>query len=163
MRQNLQVKELIRKVYDQEYNVYAKSPTKQRKCDFENVVDMLKFAEAELEGVESITLDFDVYINLSDILRAVYLKRLHKNIKNIDLNRCKSVEINNNVSTLVLTCCKSRARKINELKDYDNIKYIIYTKTYKVEALIDYEKVCGLEKPSVGYIVENAKSVKPLL
>lgn len=166
MRKILKVNELIESVKSQEWSVVENRPAKSKKqalCDYENVCDMLDYASAKLKGVESITLDFENYINLGDILKAVYLKQLRPNTKNIELTRCDSVEISNKVETLVLTCCKSRARKINELKEYDNIKYIIFTKTYRVEALIDYNLVVGLDKPNVSYIVKNAKSVKPLI
>ena len=166
MRKKLQVNELIESVRKQEFQVVENRPAtskKQALCDYQNVCDMLDYASEKLQGVESITIDFDNYINLGDILKAVYLKQLRPNTKHIELTRCESVEISNKVETLVLTCCKSRARKINELKEYDNIKYIIFTKTYKVEVLIDYNLVVGLDKPNVSYIVKNAKSVKPLL
>lgn len=166
MRKTLQLNELIESVKNQEWLIVENRPAKSKKqaiCDFENVLDMLDYASEKLQGIESITLDYDNYINLGDVLKAVYLKQLHPNIKDIELYRCDSVEISNKVETLVLTCCKSRARKINELKEYDNIKYIIFTKTHKVEALISYNLVVGLEKPSVSYIVKNAKSVKPLI
>ena len=163
MRKNLTLENLINEVQVQEKNVYLNKPCKQRLCDYENVLDMLAFAKKQLKGVESITVDYDSYINLGDVLKAVYLKRIHKNAKNIEIPRCESVEINNKVNTLVLTCCKSRARKVPNTSHYDNVKYIIFTKTYKVEALIDYSLVKGLEKPCVSYIVNNAKSVKPLI
>lgn len=166
MRKTIQTNDLLEMVRVQEESVYLSRPLKSRKqalCDYENVLNMLDYANEKLEGVESITLDFENYINVGDILRAVYIKQLHKNVKNIELTRTDSVEISNKVETLVLTCCKSRARKLNPLKDYDNVKYIIFTKSYRVEALIDFEKVVGLEKPCVSYIVENAKSVKPLI
>lgn len=166
MRKILSVNELIESVKNQEWAIVENRPAKSKKqalCDYENVCNMLDYASIKLEGVESITLDFDNYINLGDVLKAVYLRQIKPNIKNIVVERCSSVEINNKVSTLVLTCCKSRARKINELKDYDNVKYIIFTKTYQVEALIDYNLVADLDKPNVLYIVKNAKSVKPLL
>ena len=163
MRKNLTLENLINEVQVQEENVYLNNPCKQRLCDYENVLDMLAFAKNQLKGVDTITVDYETYINLGDVLKAVYLKRIHKNAKNIEIPRCESVEINNKVNTLVLTCCKSRARKVPNTNHYNNVKYIIFTKTYKVEALIDYSLVKGLEKPSVSYIVNNAKSVKPLI
>ena len=166
MRKTLQLNELIESVKAQEWSIVENRPAKSKKqamCDFENVCDMLDYASEKLQGIESITLDYENYINLGDVLKAIYLKQLRPNTKHIELTRCESVEISNKVETLVLTCCKSRARKINELKEYDNIKYIIFTKTYKVEALISYDLVVGLDKPNVSYIVKNAKSVKPLI
>ena len=115
MRKTLQLNELIESVKAQEWSIVENRPAKSKKqamCDFENVCDMLDYASEKLQGIESITLDYENYINLGDVLKAVYLKQLRPNTKHIELTRCESVEISNKVETLVLTCCKSRARKI---------------------------------------------------
>lgn len=162
----LLVSELLESVKNQELQVMESRPAtskKQALSDYNNICNMLDYAKQILNGVNTITIEFDNYINVGDVLKAVYLKQLHPNSKDIIIKRCESVEVYNRAVTKILTCCKSRACKIkNDGAIVDYVKYIVFTSTVKAIITIEFEKVVNIEKVSVGYLVKNAKSVKPL-